>query len=79
MPKVYMTEKDRICNRLARWVYGELKVRKMSIRTLAEKRGISHQALSRKLRTASFDYYDFVFFVQELQPSDSELKVIIGI
>ena len=79
MPKVYLTEKDRLCARLSRWVYGEMKVRRISQRTLAKRMNISHQALSVKLRKQSFDYTDFVFFVKEFQPSDNELKQIIGI
>ena len=79
MPKVYLTEKDRICARLSRWVYGEMKVRRLSQQSVADKMNISHQALSRKLLKASFDYSDFVFFVKEFQPSDKELKEIIGI
>ena len=79
MPKVYLTEKDRLCGRLARWVYGEMKVRKITQRYIAEKMNISHQALSQKLRKESFDYTDFVFFVKEFQPTDKELREIIGV
>lgn len=79
MPKVYLTEKERICARLSRWVYGEMKVRRLSQESVAKKMHISHQALSRKLLKSSFDYSDFVFFVKEFQPSDKELKEIIGI
>ena len=77
MPKVYLTENDRIRQKLARWVYGEMKVRRVTLTSLAKKRGISHQALSRKLRTASFDYLDFIFFVKEFEPDDKELRQII--
>ena len=79
MPKVYLSEKDRLCARLARWIYGEMRIRRISQRTLADKMGISHQALSQKLRRQSFDYTDFIFFVKEFQPSNKELLEIIGI
>jgi len=79
MPKVYLTEKDRLCARLAKWVYGEMKVRRITQTSLAKKMDISHQALSRKLREESFDYTDFAFFVKEFQPSDKELREIIGV
>lgn len=79
MPKVYLTEKDRLCARLARWVYGEMKVRRLTQRQVAAKMNITHQALSQKLKKESFDYTDFVFFVQEFQPSDKELREIIGV
>lgn len=79
MPKVYLSEKDRLCARLARWVYGEMKVQRISQRKIAERMGISQPALCRKLRDASFDYADFVFFVKEFQPSNKDLLNIIGI
>lgn len=79
MPKVYLTEKDRLCARLAKWVYGEMRVRRISQTNLAKKMNITQQALSKKLREARFDYTDFVFFVKEFQPDNRELKEIIGI
>lgn len=79
MPKVYLTEKDRLCARLAAWVYGQMKLHRISQRALAPKMGISHQALSKKLKTHNFNYTDFVFFIQEFQPTDGELRQIIGI
>jgi len=77
MPRFYLTENERICRKLARWVYGEMKVRRISQQSLAEKMNIKQQALSRKLRNATFDYTDFVFFVREFNPSDKELREII--
>ena len=79
MPKVYLTEKDRLCARLSKWVYGEMKYRRLSQTAVANKMGISHQALSRKLKCASFSYSDFIFFVKEFQPSNKELLEIIGL
>lgn len=79
MPKVYLTEKDRLCARLSKWVYGEMKIRRITQQALAEKMNIAQQSLSRKLKDASFNYADFVFFVKEFQPSDKELREIIGV
>jgi len=78
MPRVYLSDKERLCARLARWVYGELKIRRMSQADLAGKMGISHQALSQKLRRESFDYSDFCFFVKEFEPSQKELLELVG-
>ena len=79
MPKVYLSEREQMCSRLSKWVYGEMKVRKLSQVALADRMGISHQALSRKLRKASFDYADFLFFVKEFEPDNTELLRLIGI
>ena len=79
MPKVYLTEKDRLCARLAAWVYGEMKVRRITQKKLAEKMNIRQQSLNRKLKEKSFDYSDFVFFVKEFQPDQKTLKYIVGL
>ena len=78
MPRVYLSDKDRLCSRLSRWVYGELKIRRMSQTALAEKMGISHQALSQKLSRESFDFTDFCFFVKEFEPDQKELLELVG-
>jgi len=79
MPKVYLSKSDQMCHRLSKWVYGEMKVRRLSQRKVADKMGISHQALSVKLRKASFDYSDFLFFVSEFEPTQKELLEIVGL
>ncbi len=79
MPKVYLTEKDRLCSRLAKWVYGEMRVRRISQQTLSKKMGIAQQSLSRKLKEERFSYDDFAFFVKEFRPTDGELREIIGL
>jgi len=78
MPKVYLTDWDRACARLSRYVYGEMRVRMISQDKLARRRGISRQALGRKLKESSFDFKDFVFFVQEFGSNDKEIREIIG-
>ena len=78
MPKVYLTENDRAKARLAEWVYGQIGLNKTTITALAGKMGISHQALSRKLREQSFSFTDYAFFVKEFQPSERKQKEIIG-
>jgi len=79
MPKVFLNEKERLCHRLASWVQGEKKLRKITDTELAKEHGISQSAMSRKLREESFDYKDFVFFVQKFQPDNDTLKYIVGL
>ena len=79
MPKVYLTDRERLCHKLASWIYGEMKVRRLTLASVASEMNISHQALSKKLRAESFNYADFVFFVKKFEPSDRELREIIGI
>ena len=79
MPVVYLSERDKLCSRMAKWIYGEMRLRRISQEKLAEKMGIRQQSLSRKLRTKSFDFNDFCFFVKEFKPSQSELLELVGL
>ena len=78
MPRVYITNNEKLCAKLASWVYGEMKVQKIPQRVIAEKRGISQQAFSKKLKNHRFDFEDFVVFVDLFKPNDSELRRLIG-
>lgn len=78
MPRVYLNEGDRMCHRLASWVQGEKRIKKVTDTELADEHGISQSAMSRKLRLESFDFKDFVFFVQKFQPDTDTLRYITG-
>lgn len=62
-----------MCARLSKWIYGEMKARRLSQQVMADKMNISRQALGRKLKEKSFDYKDFAFFVKEFRPTEKEL------
>ena len=78
MPRVYLNEGQKLCHRLAAWVYGHMKVQHVTQRELAEKRGISQQAISAKLRNRAFDFEDFLVFVAIFQPESEELNRLVG-
>ena len=78
MPRVYITNNERLCARLASWVYGEMKIQKIPQRVLADKRGCSQQAISDKLKNQRFDFEDFVCFVELFKPDDAELHRLLG-
>lgn len=79
MPKTYLTKQDQLNSRLARWVYGELKVRKMSQAQLAREMQISQQALSMKLRIARFTFDDLCTFIRVFEPSEDEIERLVTI
>lgn len=78
MPKVYVSENERLSARLASWVYGELKIKGLSHRAMAKEMGISQQALSQKLKSQSFSYTDFITFIRVLDPDDKEIHRLLG-
>jgi predicted XRE-type DNA-binding protein len=74
MPKVYLSTNAKMKAQLARWIYGELKIRRMSQQALADELDISRQALGKKLRTQSFSYEDFINVVRVFQPDAKTLE-----
>ena len=79
MPKVYLSEKDRLCARLSTWIYGQLRANKQPQRVLSDKLDISPQALSKKLRKSSFSYRDFLTAVELFKPNGEELEWLTGV
>ena len=79
MPRIFLSEQDRACHRLASWVRGEMQQQRVSQAEMAKERGMSQQALSIKFREESFSFRDFVCFVQMLGPDDETLHHILGI
>ena len=79
MPKVFLTDEDRASHRFATWVQGEKKIQKVNDTDLAEERGISQPAMSRKLRLESFDFKDFVCLARKLGADTETLKYILGL
>ena len=78
MPRVYLSENERLCDRLASWAYGEMKCRGISQKEMAAEMGITQQALSIKFKTQSFSFVDLLAFVRVLEPDDRELARLVG-
>lgn len=78
MPKVYLSENERLNARIAAWVYGQMKVHHITQRQLADERGISQQAICQKLQKHSFDVTDFACFVRVFEPEQEEVMRLLG-
>ena len=79
MPRVYLNQQEKLNAKLSRWVYGELKVRKMSQAQLAREMQISQQALSMKLKIARFTFEDLCTFIRVFKPETDDLERLLGI
>ena len=79
MAKVFLSNEDRACHRFATWVQGEKKLQKVNDTDLAEERGISQPAMSRKLRLESFDLKDFACITRMLGADADTLMYILGL
>lgn len=78
MPKVYLSENQRLSERLSAWVYGQMKVKKIPQRIMAEELEISQPAFAQKLKNRSFSYTDFLTFVRVLEPDTAEIERLLG-
>ena len=78
MPRIYLNEQQKLNNRLASWVYGEMKTQNITQRQLAEERGITQPAISHKLKCRSFDFEDICCFVRVFKPEGKEIKRLLG-
>lgn len=78
MPRVYLSENEKLSERLSAWVYGQMKVKKIPQRIMAEEMEISQPALAQKLKNRSFTYSDFLTFVRVLEPDTKELDRLLG-
>lgn len=78
MPKVFFSENQRLCNRLASWVYGEMKSQGIKQQEMAEAMGISQQAFSMKLKKHNFTFADFLVIVRVLNPDEKEITRLLG-
>lgn len=79
MARVFLSEEERACHRFATWVRGEKKLQKVNDSDLADERGISQPAMSRKIRLESFDLKDFACLVRVLGADADTLKYILGL
>lgn len=78
MPRVYLSENERLSERLSAWVYGQMKVKKIPQRIMAEEMEISQPALAQKLKNRSFTYSDFLTIVRVLEPETADIERLLG-
>lgn len=79
MPKVYLTETERLCRGLSEWIYGQMKINRINQYALAHKLGITPSALTQKLKKSRFNFEDYLFFVKEFQPDEKKLRELNGL
>lgn len=78
MPRVYLSENDRLTARLVSWIYGEMKSQGITQRRLADEMEITQQALSWKLKNNAFTFADFLTIIRILEPDDKDLVKLLG-
>lgn len=79
MPKVYITKQEKLNNDLAAWIYGTMRVRKISQSRMADLMGIKQPSLSYKLKHGSFTFPDLAIIFEILQPDEATLMRLMGV
>ena len=79
MPKVYLTKEQQASYRLAEWVYSQMKMQRITQKEIGERLGISQQAVYNKLRRRSFEFEDFVCFVEIFRPNVKTLARLMEV
>ena len=78
MPKVYLSENQRLNARLSSWLYGEMKIKHITQKEMAYELGISQPALAQKIRNNKYSFEDFLTFVRVLKPDTKDLERLVG-
>ena len=78
MPRVFLSEQDKLNNRLTSWIYGEMKNQGITQTELAKERGISQQLLSYRLKNKLISFEDLIFFIKTFHPEDDDLLRLLG-
>lgn len=78
MPRVYLSEADRIKARVTKWLVGTMDEQEITQKTIAKEIGLSQQMFSYKLRNKKFDFCEFIQIIRFLEPEEDELLYLIG-
>ena len=80
MPKTYLTKQEKLNNDLAAWIYGTMRVKRISQSKMAEQMGIKQPSLNYKLRHGNFTFQDLAVVFDILQPDAETLqRLMMGV
>lgn len=79
MPKSYITKQQKLNSELTSWIYGQISEKKIPQRVVAERMGMTQQALSYKLNAHSFHYEDLVVIFGIFKPDQKKLMELMGV
>ena len=77
MPRVYITNEDKLNNKLVALIYGSMKVKRMTQSKMADELGISQPAFGKKLRNKQFTFTDLVTIFRVLEIPDDEILSVM--
>lgn len=78
MPKTYLTKQQKLNNDLSAWIYGNMKIQKVSQKELADMIGIKQPSLNYKLRHGNYTFQDLTTIFSVLKPDADTLTRLMG-
>ena len=79
MPKTYITRQQKLNNDLSAWIYGNMKVQKVSQKQLADLIGIKQPSLNYKLKHGNYTFSDLAVIFGTLKPDVDTLARLMGV
>lgn len=79
MPKTYITRQQKLNSDLSAWIYGNMKVQKVSQKELATRIGIKQPSLNYKLKHGNFSFADLTVIFGVLKPDADTLERLMGV
>lgn len=79
MPKTYITKQEKLNNDLSAWIYGNMKIQKVSQKELADRIGIKQPSLNYKLRHGNYTFQDLTTIFSVLKPDADTLTRLMGV
>lgn len=79
MPKVFITRQEKLNKKLTAWIFGQMKVNRVTQQQIADAIGIKQPSLNRKLKKGKFTFEDLTAIFQLLPPDANELLRLMGV
>lgn len=79
MPRTFLTKQQKLNNELVAYIFGEMKVRRITQQSIADVLGITQPAFSYKLKRGIFSYQDLTEIFGILQPDGEKLQKLMGV
>ena len=77
MPKVYLTKQDKLNNELVALIYGNMKVKHVTQKQIADRLLISQPAFNGKLKRKKLTFEDLVTVFEILEFTDDQILSVM--
>lgn len=78
MPKTYITKQEKLNRNLSAWIYGQMKVNRVTQQQIADAIGIKQPSLNYKLKNGNFTFQDLTSVFAILEPDGETLLRLMG-